>query len=339
MTICVRVDEYFELMGVVAYLSGNLWYKKGEKNEYVTDVDKHFRLYKKHPIIKKYAEVGFDKLVFMATLLEYKKGKFVLRKEQEKKAELFEKSDEFLKLLADFYKTSCFHSFFEQHKPFYARVCSYYDNVVQSLNTDWFKYFFGSTENCLFSVVSIPISLYECFGLYRHFINQPEEHIAVLCQPDFFANSQCGQSFLLRIVYEYLHSFIDPLLCGSEERQKKLESVAVKVLGFSRWTMQQQGYTDWCTLMNEYLVRAVTNVYMQENKFTKQDIRCDIMSNIEHGFYLMPELVGYMNKYRYCRDKFKTFGDFYSEVAKFFSSYIDKEIKRVDDIVSVILEV
>ena len=311
MAITVKINEYVEFVGIIAYLSGYVSYKC----EY-----KEFALYKKHPVIKAikrlYGE-DINALISFGAMLEYKRGKFTIRKD----GACLKKSDEILDLLADFYKVSSFHKFFKQMSGFYDEAKAQCENLLSSFNEDWFKFFFGNNEQENFSVIVSPI--------LKRFVISSKKGVVV---SEFVGD-------ILTIIRAFCHIYIDPLLCGSDKRQEILQPCADKMLFFSKWAMRQQGYDDWRVLLNEYIVRAVANVYMQENNFTKQDIRDDIMDNIGRGFYLMPELVGYLNKYRYCRDKFKTFGEFYFELAKFFSSHIEKEIKRVDDIVSVILEV
>lgn len=313
MAITVKIDEFAELMGVIAYFGGQNSYK----NNYTKEIDKYFALYKKHQIVKKVRLLDIDKWISLALLLEYKRGSFVLRK----KEPFLDNSDEILKLLADFYKVSSFHKFFKRMSGFYDEAKAQCENLLSSFNENWFKFFFGNNEQENFSVIVSPT--------LNRFIVSSKKNVVV--------SDLTGE--ILTIIRAFCHIYIDPLLCGSDKRQEILQPCADKILSFSKWAMKQQGFNNWRVLLNEYIVRAVANVYMQENNFTKQDIRGDIMDNIGRGFYLMPELVGYLNKYRYCRDKFKTFGEFYFELAKFFSSHIEKEIKRVDDIVSVILEV
>ena len=313
MAITVKIDEFAELMGIIAYFGGQNSYK----NNYTKEIDKYFALYKKHQIVKKVKLLDIDKWISLALLLEYKRGSFVLRK----KEPFLDNSDEILKLLADFYKTTSFHKFFRQQARFYDEACAEFEKEVCSLNEEWFKSFFGDFEQGDFSVISIPV-------LNRFILSSKNETIVGECSDN-----------ILSVIRLFCHIFINPLLYNSDKRQKILQPCAVRLLEFSKWSMQQQGFGDWRVLINEYLVRAVANVYMQENRFTKQAVRDDIVENVGRGFYLMPELVGYLNKYRYCRDKFKTFGEFYFEVARYLSAHIEKEIKRVDDVVSVILEV
>jgi len=315
MAIAVEINEYVELVGIIADLSGCVSYKCKNK-----EINEYFSSYKKHPAVKAVKHLcgeNINTLVSLSSLLEYKRGKFVLRKE----SICLRKSDEILVLLADFYKVSSFHKFFKQMSGFYGEAKAQWENLLSSFNEDWFKFFFGNNEQEDFSVI----------------VSSILNRLVISSKKDVIVSEFVGD--ILTIIRAFCHIYIDPFLCGSDKRQEILQPCADKILSFSKWAMRQQGYDDWRVLLNEYIVRAVANVYMQENNFTKQDIRNDIMDNIGRGFYLMPELVGYLNKYRYCRDKFKNFGEFYFELAKFFSSHIEKEIKRVDDIVSVILEV
>jgi len=311
MAITVKINEYVELVGIIAYLGGCVSYKC----EY-----KEFALYKKHPVVKAIKHLyrkDINALISFGAMLEYKRGKFTLRKEGAR----LKKSDEILDLLADFYKISSFHKFFKKMSGFYDETVAQYTKLLGALNEEWFKVFFGDFEQEDLSAIVSPT--------LNRFIVSSKKNVVV--------SEFNGE--ILTIIRAFCHIYIDPLLCGSDKRQEILQPCADKMLEVSKWAMQEQGFGEWQVLVNEYIVRAVANVYMQENNFIKQDIRNDIMDNVGRGFYLMPELVGYLNKYRYCRDKFKTFGEFYFELAKFFSSHIEKEIKRVDDIVSVILEV
>jgi len=250
--------------------------------------------------------------------LEYKKGSFVLRKKQS----YLEKSDEFLALLADFYKVSSFHKFFKQHKVFYDKVCADFNDVAQSLNEEWFRNFYGFSEKDDFLVLLLPVlqSFYDGAHLVGY-------------------NKVDKKQIIQRLIYGYNYVFINSFLKDSLNKASELQALAEELFKFSAWAMKQQGIDNWQLMIKSYLACAASNVYMQENQFTKQEIREDIINSFSRGFYLMPELVGYFNKYRYCRDRFKTFPDFFSELVGFFARHTQREIKRVDEIANTILEV
>lgn len=305
----IKVNEYAELMSVVAYLSGVFSYKAADKSSYIQEIDEYFAPYKKHKIISKIKrlKMSAEDLISLALLKEKfgNKRSFAA----------------VLKLADDFCEVSGFHHFFEQHEGFYGKICADFNDICSSLNGEWFGNFYGFSKND-FSIVLLPVL--QSFYDGQHLV----------C-----SNEVDKKQLIQRLIYNQNYAFINLSLGDTLHKTSELQVAAEELFELCAWTMKQQGYDDWQKMFREYLVRAATNVYMQENGFTKKEIRQDIITNFGCGFYIMPELVGYFNKYRYCRDRFKTFGDFYSEIVNFFARHTQREIKRIDEIANTILEV
>ena len=306
----IKVNEYAELVGVIAYLSGVFSYKTTDKTSYIQEIDEYFAPYKKHKIIGKVKrlKMSAEDLISLALFKEKAGHKKTF-------AAVLKSADDFAEV-ADFKK------FFDQHKAFYDKVCATFNDVVQSLNEEWFRNFYGCSEKDDFSVLLLPVlqSFYD--GSYLVEYNEVDK-----------------KQIIQKLIYGYNYAFINLSLENSLNRASGLQAPAEELLNLSAWAMKQQSLDDWRLMIKSYLARAANNVYMQENQFTKQEIREDIINNFSRGFYLMPELVGYFNKYRYCRDRFKTFSDFFSELVVFFARHTQREIKRVDEIANTILEV
>lgn len=321
MNMAIKINEYVELMGVIAYLGNNGLCKN--MSPYIEDIDKWFLPYKKHSIIRKVKALiqrntDINIWISLGFFLKYQKHTFVLPKDVTGSWSVIQKS-KILELLTNFYESTQFHSFFTKHKAFYDEICRDYQKFCQPLNFDWFRNFYGFDRADDFLITPLPVL--EGFCCHSRF---------VMCDK---------KDILYQLIYECHYAFMSSLSDISAKKQSALEPSAQALFEISAWAMKQQGYDDWQAMIREYLVRAATNVYMQENGFTKQEIRQDIIANFSRGFYIMPELVGYFNKYRYCRDRFKTFNDFYSEIVNFFANHTQREVKRIDEIANTILEV
>ena len=61
---------------------------------------------------------------------------------------------QFLNLLTDFYKESCFHDFFKAHTKIYKKaIQDYKEKVLNHLDISWYESFYGNKPEENFSVI------------------------------------------------------------------------------------------------------------------------------------------------------------------------------------------
>ena len=102
----------------------------------------------------------------------------------------------------------------------------------------------------------------------------------------------------------------------------------------SRWSMAKQAYGNWKTVINESLVRAAVICYMLDKDYKPEEIKNELLEQVQRNFRWMPELVSLLRKYEERQVKYGSFENFYPRVIDFFEDYAKKENKRLDVIKS-----
>lgn len=96
--------------------------------------------------------------------------------------------------------------------------------------------------------------------------------------------------------------------------------------------MSRQAYNNWKTMVNESLVRAAVICYMLDKAYKPEEIRNELLEQMQRNFRWMPELVSLLRKYEKEQAKYGNFENFYPSVTDFFKGYAQKENERFDAI-------
>lgn len=141
-----------------------------------------------------------------------------------------------------------------------------------------------------------------------------------------------GKAYLPTLIHEFNHSFINHLLDEGKhpEYMKRLAPAATALYASSRWSMANQAYGTWNTMINESLVRAAVVCYMLDKGYKAEEVRSELSEQVQRNFRWMPELVILLRKYERERDRYKTFESFYPNIISFFTDYAREEAKRFD---------
>lgn len=87
-------------------------------------------------------------------------------------------------------------------------------------------------------------------------------------------------------------------------------------------------------MINESLVRAAVICYMLDKDYKPEEIKNELLEQVQRNFRWMPELVSLLRKYEERQVKYGSFENFYPRVIDFFEDYAKKENKRLDVIKS-----
>lgn len=98
--------------------------------------------------------------------------------------------------------------------------------------------------------------------------------------------------------------------------------------------MAKQAYGNWKTVINESLVRAAVICYMLDKDYKPEEIKNELLEQVQRNFRWMPELVSLLRRYEKRQAKYGSFENFYPRVIDFFEDYAKKENKRLDVIKS-----
>ena len=339
-SITPQVNENVELMSILSRMAGFPEYNMDMAGQYIKDMDNYFKDNTDHPAVQymkvlrnKYG-ISFDAVMSMAIHLDNRNGTLSLVEEDiptlEKRWKSVDK-DEFLSYLNSFYKDTDFNEFFKAHKDLYNRgLKSYQDNVLKHFDINWYVDFYGNEPQENFSVIIGFCNGGGNYGVNRQLTGKGKEVFAIVgYYVDKEDTPMYNKEYLPTLIHEFNHSFINHYLDENKypDFVKELEPAATDLFMSSRWSMAKQAYGNWKTVINESLVRAAVICYMLDKEYKPEEIKNELIEQVQRNFRWMPELVSLLRKYEKEQSKYGNFENFYPNVIDFFNEYQEKENK------------
>ena len=332
-SIIPQVNENVELMSILSRMAGFPEYHMDMAGQYIKDMDSYFKDNTDHPAVQymkglrsKYG-ISFDAVMSMAIHLDNRNGTLSLCQKDipslEKRWKNVDK-DEFLSYLNSFYKDTNFNEFFKAH---------YQDNVIKHFDIDWYADFYGNEPQETFSVIIGFCNGGGNYGVNRQLTGKMKEVFAIV---GYYVDEEdtptYNKEYLPTLIHEFNHSFINHYLDENKypDFAKELEPTATDLFMSSRWSMAKQAYGNWKTVINESLVRAAVICYMLDKEYKPEEIRNELLEQVQRNFRWMPELVTLLRKYEKKQFKYGNFENFYPNVIDFFTEYNKMENKRFD---------
>ncbi len=337
-TIGPEVNEYVELMSVLARLADYPEYCMDLGGGYTEDVDRYFGKYEDHEAVnfmrslRSSNGVMYDAVMCMAVHLTEFGGKISLFSgtDPSKIDDRWQgvDMDEFLMLLNGFYRDTCFGDFFASHRPFYEEAIRIYkDSVMGLFHENWFSEFYGTEPSEEFSVIIGFCNGGANYGPSRHLAGKNKEVFSI--NGYMAGKPQFDKRRISTLVHEFNHSFVNHLLDDHQDNVWKLEGPGTALLRLSSASMFSMAYGEWQIVINESVVRAATICYMMDNGFLDDEVLEQLVYEVGCNFRWMPELVVLLRKYEKRQDRYGSLEKFYPQIIKFFENYTDKEIKRI----------
>ena len=338
--IRVEVSEAVELMSILARTAGNKEYNMDMAGQYTKDTEVWFAPYKQHAAVVCFQNlrdqygISYDAVMSMAIHLDIDGGKVKFLGEQ---ADLEKRwsnvdIDDFIDKLNTFYTDTRFHNFFEQHRMFYDEGLKEYEaNVMTYFHQEWYARFYGTAPTDRFRIVIGFTCGGGNYGPSRQLPGQPCEAYAIC---GYYINPQTGKPYgeganmATTLIHEFNHSFVNPLL-NNETNASLIATTGQKLHKFSAYAMERQAYSDWQTVINESIVRAAVILYMLDQDFDQKQVLNELANQVCRSFNWMPELVASLRYYAAHRDQYPTLNDYYPEIARCLSKYIEDEVGRM----------
>lgn len=338
--IRVEVSEAVELMSILARTAGNKEYNMDMAGQYTKDTEVWFAPYKQHAAVVCFQNlrdqygISYDAVMSMAIHLDIDGGKVKFLGEQ---ADLEKRwsnvdIDDFIDKLNTFYTDTRFHNFFEQHRMFYDEGLKEYEaNVMTYFHQEWYARFYGTAPTDRFRIVIGFTCGGGNYGPSRQLPGQPREAYAIC---GYYINPQTGKPYgeganmATTLIHEFNHSFVNPLL-NNETNASLIATTGQKLHKFSAYAMERQAYSDWQTVINESIVRAAVILYMLDQDFDQKQVLSELANQVCRSFNWMPELVASLRYYAAHRDQYPTLNDYYPEIARCLSKYIEDEVGRM----------
>lgn len=338
--IKVEASETVELMAILSRTAGFREYCMDMGGQYTKDIEAWFAPFEQHPTVvflkdlRSKFNMGYDAVMTMAINLEFNGQKVTMMGEKGDLGSRWQKVDidTFLVRLNQFYTETRFHDFYTQHLPFYeSALRTYEQNVMQYFHQEWYPRFYGTEPKEKFRVIIGFTNGGGNYGPSRQLMDQSKEVFAIC---GYSIGETTGKAFengidyAATLIHEFNHSFVNPLYDANTD---KFESVGEKLMKRYYRSMNNQAYRNAATVINESIVRAAVIVYMQENGFTAEQVKDEMDEQIARDFLWTPELVTALRYYSKHRNRYKTLGDYYPEIAKCLKKYYDLETKRINN--------
>ena len=258
------IDERNELVSLIFRLAG-----RGGHLDLITDYQKelyaHFLKYKDHPAVLYTVEnliFGFDAICGLAVHLSKVNGRFELIENLE-----FiygptgwdrwtpENTAEFIPLLNSFYIDTKFADFLKANHDYFQTLNEeFYDQIYGNFNFEWFSNHGVNPDNM--RIILSPSSSTNGYGGWI-LGGTPQDNIIYACLP----LPDDGEHDLGIIIHEFAHAIGNPLARIWYEEN----------IEFRRWSDEtidlekMPHYPHGLTIAGEYLTRAYTILYIDEN--------------------------------------------------------------------------
>jgi hypothetical protein len=333
-----HVDERFELTSIAFRLAGAEEYINNEVANYAADIDTYFAPYQEHALIqyikkiREQDEVAYNAVTTLTFQLEIKNGQVHLHPQINKTAFLqseprWKKQSltQFVNLLNQFYKTTKFHLFYNQHQNLYKETEKRFDELLQTIHTEWFQSFFGKPIGNPYLYLSL-CNGRSNYALTGHNKNTSSDYgIIIGCSqvdqegiPYFItgynrANEPVYDKIPL-IIHELSHHFSNPLV--DKYKQEMMEG-AEKMFPYVQERLARAAYGHAKSILYEGLDELFVNMYFQEYKDLD---RCEISGNENRGFVWMRRAIRFMNHFYENRAIFPYIENFMPQLASFINT-------------------
>lgn len=333
-----KVDERVEILSIVFRLAESKEYNSEIFKLYTDKIQKYYNSFKNHELIqfikkmRKENGVGYDAVMTMAIHLDEQLDPLIeFTNEVPDTRWGKENSYKFVSLLKKFYQDSDSKKFFEQNKKLYEEVNNRFLPIYKDLDINWYKSFYGKEPNEEFLIVN---GLGNGGGNYSSSINFSSNKRKVYAIMGTWKTDSTGmaifpiENYFPTLLHEFNHSFINYLL---DENPKPFQESGITIFNEVKDKMNNGGYNDWQTMLNEALVRASVVKYMKDHNFGKDQISLEVSEQISRGFIWIEELVEELEKYSSNRDEYPTLKSYmpnlikaYKEYAKNLNYYVDR---------------
>ncbi|WP_426474688.1 DUF4932 domain-containing protein [Chryseobacterium balustinum] len=338
-----KVDEKVEIVSIVFRLAGAKEYSSDYNKKYAADINTYFDAYKNSEIVEFIKEnrnknsLGNDAVMSMALHLSFKNGKFSQIKEKvnllDKRWEKVDKN-QFVLLLNQFYKTTNFQQFFNNHSGDYKKAEDEYQaTILSDFNQVWYSKFYGKKASEDYNIILGYGNGGGNYGIKTHPEKQKETVNAVVGMSSFDKDGNAifdKNEFQPLLIHEFNHSFINYIL-DMDDNKSKLENSAKIIYELVKEDMESQAYTNWEIMINESLVRASVVRYMMDNKYSQKEINEEISIQEKRKFLWIKDLVELLGKYDSNRKQYPTLESFYPEIISFYNQLAPKMKNIIND--------
>ncbi len=337
-----KVDERVEILSIVFRLAESEEYNSEVFKLYTDRIQMHYNSFKNHELIqfvkkmRKENGVGYDAVMSMAIHLDDQLNPLIeFTNEVPDTRWGKENSYKFVSLLKEFYQDSDSEKFFKENTKLYKEVSKRFLPIYKDLDIDWYKSFYGKEPNEEFLIVN---GLGNGGGNYASSVNFPIDKRKVYAIMGTWKTDSTGmamfpiKSYFPTLLHEFNHSFVNYLL---DKNPKPFEESGTKIFNEVKDKMNNGGYYNWQTMLNEALVRAAVIKYMKDHNFAEEQISLEVSEQISRGFIWIEELVEELESYSSNREEYPTLESYVPNLIKAYKKYaknLDYYVDRNEDL-------
>lgn len=216
-----------------------------------------------------------------------------------------------------FYKQSNFHRFFESHKELYAVAENRMDELLASIENQWFRSFYGKIVEH-----EIPVYVSLCNGPNNYALS---EGVLIGMYGDSEGMpSPTSANTLFVLMHEFGHHYTNEL---SSKYWPQMKEAADKMYPYVRKLLYRAAYGDPYTAMVEWLNNLFILMYYRETG--KNDMKSLIKFTTEKGFIWMQRSVEFMDNFYAHRDRYPYIDDFMPQLIGFLNYTADNYDKVI----------
>lgn len=331
-----EVSECFELTSIAFRLADASEYINDDVISYANDIDNYFTKYKEHELIlflKEIREqhgVSYDAVAIAAAYLEVKDGRVVIKPKADisKINEVDSRWSEpiyktLVALLDDFYRKTKFRNFYLQHNEIYSIAVMGMDQILQSINVEWFKSVFANE----FDDPLVIISLSNGSHNYAFAIPGIGNGIVVGCGVNAKGLPAYRQNHKFIIVHELLHNYTNSMIGNIWE---EINLPSQKIYSSVKEEMNKNAYGDSQVAMSEWFTNLLSIMYVQSNPIRGLEVEYLTKQCQNIGFIWMERSVRFMEHFCHNRNQFISMDDYMSQIVGFIN-YTAYDFDQISD--------
>ena len=327
----VVVDPRVELVSLIFRLAGNREYSRCLVPSYAADIDKQFKQFSEHPVVKLARQlrqsrgVSYDACMGLAVLLTGT-SELQLALSLDPWPDFLDQrwdapsASNFVAAAGQFVKDTGFNAFVKAHEGLYhtseSRMRSLMDREA---HLDWFNHFFGERPKAKFTLILGMLNGGSCYGPRCRDQAGTEELFCVLgvWSTDEQGVPVFGKEVLSTVVHEFCHSYANPII---DRHASELQEAGEQLYEPVADRMRSQAYGNAGTMLRESLVRASVVRYLKRYD-GEQSAGRQISEEQTRGFEWMKDLADLLGQYEAERDHYLTLESFSPRLAGFFREY------------------
>lgn len=339
-SLAVVVDPRMELLSILQYLSEYRTTYPAlvtqSQFRYRTDVDEWFSRSKDHPVMEMFSRMSSKGFSFDAP------PNFILYLNQDlsldpavaadgrldlKRAGGEDQLVRFVAALKTFAVDSGFPEFYEKHLPYYKQIAEQTMKTVGAGdNVGEVEKYYGDKRNSYSVVIA---SLFG-HGSYGPQIERKKGVKDIYCVMgptgvrDGLPVFGSTETFNYLQRHEFSHSFVNPLTSKHWDLVGKYSNLLPPMAE----KMRASAYSEWQTVVNESIIRAVTSrlAYRIDGREAGDK---ELKENKSRGFVFTDALVSKLAEYEQSRSKYPTFDSYYPELVKAFDGFSPDSVRAL----------